>query len=76
MDKDIIFVTYNSTPCTLMSLKIHPGLGKKNKRVDVLKFIFYITLSVLYVMTMGPEGNGCKPVDESALECKDISEGA
>ena len=26
MHKDIIFVTCNSTPCTLMPLKIHPIL--------------------------------------------------
>jgi hypothetical protein len=27
--KDIIFVTCNSTPCTLMFLKIHPALVKE-----------------------------------------------
>jgi hypothetical protein len=53
MDKDIIFVTCNSTPCTLMSLKIHPLLAKKNKWVDVFKFIFYIIISVLYAIKMG-----------------------
>jgi hypothetical protein len=40
MDKDIIFVTCNSTPCTLMSLKIHPVLAKKTNELTFSNLFF------------------------------------